>query len=312
MGLKAAFESYVYILDQEFKPLSRDNSLSSLESFQRLMKPDITKIVIPQGADLSRAIQSQGRVELGELVSCSGAARKPLQSSVIKLEEGNPRRVVLTNVLEAQYNNLLIKVAQEIMKQKQLSTGLLSPDAYLMLTTWQELAKTFRTVYPAEEGASRYHTKVTEFMFDILAEAKAELLGIHSLLKEFEKEDPEIQEFRNKVLFTYITNLLRLSSLGGSNVKLKSAAAAIQINKLMEQDGLTLIPERRYQVNFKKVEAALLPIITELVSVIHSGDKKAARQMLEDYGGVKASMTTVFKRLSDVPLDIKPIFDLEF
>merc|ERR1712025_1522683 len=99
-------------------------------------------------------------------VSCSGAARKPLQSSVIKLEEGNPRRVVLTNVLEAQYNNLLIKVAQEIMKQKQLSTGLLSPDAYLMLTTWQELAKTFRTVYPAEEGASRYHAKVTEFMFD--------------------------------------------------------------------------------------------------------------------------------------------------
>merc|ERR1711884_7896 len=119
-----------------------------------------------------------------------------------------------------------------------------------------------------------------------------------------------------KVLFTYITSLLRSVRFGTDSSP--GRAAAVQLNQYLEENAIIQLDQKagkdqgKFQVNFKKLENSVKDRVKEYVTMQHSGDKEAVEKLLAKYGVVSERMRATLANVEDVPVDIRPIFQKDY
>merc|ERR1712130_200723 len=90
-----------------------------------------------------------------------------------------------------------------------------------------------------------------------LQEATADVMGVWNMLYKFNNGDLPA-DLRNRVLFTYITSLLRSVRFGTDSSQ--GLAAAVQLNQYLEENAIIQLDQKagkdqgKFQVNFKKLE----------------------------------------------------------
>jgi len=198
------------------------------------------------------------------------------------------------------------KVAEKVMKQKQLNQGMLDADAFFLYLLYKEMSHSLGPVFVGNDESRGEIRKVLGSSYQALEAAKTDVMSVFNLLQKFKTGEWQPQ-FNNKVLFTYISSLLGNVRFGSNSPQAK--AAAVQLNKYLEQGSIVLLPEGRYQVNFRKLEFSLNPLIKEFVTLLHSGRKEDVEEMLNKYSALKPPMEAVLKGLEEVPIDIKPIYE---
>merc|ERR1711879_766957 len=120
----------------------------------------------------------------------------------------------------------------------------------------------------------------------------------------------------NKVLFTYITSLLRSVRFGTDSSQ--GLAAAVQLNQYLEENAIIQLDQKagkdqgKFQVNFKKLENSVKDRVKEYVTMQHSGGKEAVEKLLAKYGVVSERMRSTLANVEDVPVDIRPIFQMDY
>jgi len=321
-GLKRSLGAFVYIVDQEFrfKALSKYRSSLynpedlnlELENFLQELPALEENLPIPENLK-NKDLPKKNEINIAELVYASGSARKAIQAMAFDLpkdeslkKEFGTRKVLLRNVIEAKYDEIVSKVAEKVMKQKQLNQGMLDADAFFLYLLYKEISHSLGPVFVGNDESRGEIRKVLGSSYEALEEAKTDVMSIFNLLQKFKTGQWQPQ-YNNNVLFTYISSLLGNVRFGSNSPQAK--AAAVQLNKYLEQGSVVLLPEGRYQVNFRKLEFSLNPLIKEFVTLLHSGRKEDVEKMLDAYSTLKPPMEAVLNGLEDVPIDIKPIYE---
>jgi len=312
-GLKASFEAIVYLSEQTFKAKFRTLLPETETEYAELLPELEANLPVPE--EVKNKLPSKTSIHVAELVFASGNAKKyPQQftfdyptNETFRAEKGN-RKIVLSNVIYAFYKNIMTKIAQRIMKSKQLQ--FLDEDAFFMNVLYRELSHSLGPTFVGNDEAKGTIKQVLGPSHEPLEEAKAGVMGVYNLIKKVER-DSFSADFKNKVLFTYISSLLQQIRDGSENHEGKGAA--IQLNRYLEDGSIVLLKEPnpdagRYQVNFRKLEISINKLVGDLVILQHKGDKDAAIKMLEKYGNMDNNLVEVREKLEDIPVDIRPIY----
>merc|ERR1711979_4182 len=313
-GLKKSFEAIVYILEQTFKPKFRTLLPETKTAYAQLTPQLEADLPVPE--EVKNKSPQKTSIDVAELVYAAGSARKypqlfsysyPTNSSVI--QEKGQRKIVLSNIVFSFYENILTKISERIVKTKQRS--FLDEDAFFMLVLYQEISHSLGPIFVGNDEARGTLKNVYGDSHEPLEEAKAGVLGVYNILRKIEKEPNAQPDFKNKVLFTYITYLLQLIRDGASRPE--GQGAAIQLNQFLEDGSVVLLESpnpdaEKYQVNFKKVEISLNKLVKDLIVLQHKGDKEAVVQLVRKYGALGSKLNEVKEQLEDIPVDISAHF----
>jgi len=326
-GLKAAFEAVVYIVDQDFNLKSNsksrsgpevdidlkdlDNLLPVLESNlpvdDNMKNPDI----LQKGRSGSVTENKlQNTIAIADLVYSSGAARTPIQPLVFTLAEKDTgvKKVLLQNVLYAKHDQILTKVANKLMKVKQL--GNLDSGSSLHIQLFHMVSQSLGPVYVSNDKNKGEIEQVLGKSFPVLEYCKSSVMGIYNLMQKF-KEEALIQEYRNKILFTYIASLFTNLHAETEN-SVKNIASAVLLNKFLEKRSIMRLKDGRYQVNYNNVEVTMTTLLKEFVTLLYNGKQEDTEKMIAKYGVVKTVMKAALDNIKDLPVDIRPFYTERF
>ena len=303
MALKAFFEAFVTITD----PVESAR-LSKYKSYLPEMEQNLP---IPDEMKTDRGSESPIRVV--DLVYSSGEARKAVQTVAFNLpndervrKEKGAKKVMLKNSIELKFSKILTPIANKLMQEKQLS--LLDGEAFFTNILFHELS---HSLGPAFVGNKKENGEIRSALgesYSGLEEGKADVMGIYNILFMIQKgELPE--DFRNKVLFTYIAGLFRSIRFGV--VEAHGKGAALQLNTYLREGSVLFLPDSgTYQVNFEKLEESIKNLVKDICTWQHNGDKKVVDAIFEDFAMLDKNTLASLEKLNHIPIDIRPCYPL--
>ena len=87
---------------------------------------------------------------------------------------------------------------------------------------------------------------------------------------------------------------------------------AIIYNYLLEKGGYEFNTKtNKVRVNFSKVYPALKELANKILMIQATGNYNSAVELIRKYAVESPSMKILVNKLSDLPVDIKPVFEIE-
>lgn len=83
---------------------------------------------------------------------------------------------------------------------------------------------------------------------------------------------------------------------------------AVQWNWLREAGGIVPSGNGRFRVDFPRFAEGVKSLSTELLTIEATGDFDRAQRLLNKYGVVNDEINAVNAKLTDIPVDIWPVF----
>merc|ERR1712106_1284133 len=163
---------------------------------------------LPIPDDMKSERGSESPIRVVDLVYSSGKAVQTLAFNLpnderVRKEKG-AKKVMLRNNIINKFNKILTPIANKLMKEKQMS--FLDQDAFFNNVLFHELS---HSLGPAFVGNKKENGEIRAALgasYSGLEEGKADVMGIYNIMFMIQKgELPE--DFKNKVLFTYIAGL---------------------------------------------------------------------------------------------------------
>jgi len=158
-----------------------------------------------------------------------------------------------------------------------------------------------------------------------LEEAKADTLGLYNALFLIDKGVVELpaldaegvpvpdkklskEEARNAVLATFLAGIFRSTRFGVTEAHGK--ANLMIFNYLTKAGVFSWDSQGRVDYDYEKAPAAVTALATELLMIQAKGDYDAGKAFIAGHDKVSEDMSKALERLSDVPVDIEPVYDL--
>ena len=82
----------------------------------------------------------------------------------------------------------------------------------------------------------------------------------------------------------------------------------MQVNYLTDKGGFTARKDGRFEVHLEKIKSALRDLDHDLLTIEAAGDYTRAKRMLDELGVIRPEMQKALSSLSEIPVDIEPIF----
>ena len=303
-GYKAAFESFVTVTDPvESGRLTKfKDELPWLES--QLPIPEEHK-------NLNRGSESPIRV-VDEVYS-AGDTRAGIQTIAFNLpndervrEAKGSKKVLLRNVMKAKFDQILMPIAEVLVAEDQL--GDLTAESFFLHTLWHEMSHGLgpgRITVDGRETEVRLELKET---YSTLEEAKADAMGewdIFVLTRAGRGYFPD-SIFREQSA-TYLAGLFRSVRFGIGEAH--GQANAIQYNYLMEKEAISVDENTgRFSIDIVVFEKVIADLVTEICLIQAAGDYDASVRFIEQYGGMAPSLAAALEKLSEIPVDVEPVF----
>jgi peptidase M49-like protein len=299
---KAAFESFVTVVDKA-ESAKLGVYASHLPDMERnLPEPEAYK-------NFSRGTSSPIKV-VQELFT-AGDGRRGVQTSAFNLpndevvrEKKGSKKVLLKNVMDAKFRQSGNPIALRVLDPSL--TSLVSFDAYFNHTLFHELSHGlgpgFVTLPTGEKVEARIPLKN---LYSAIEECKADVLGLWNI--RYALQHNLIATFDEKQLYaTYAGLMFRSMRFGVAEAH--GRGVAVQWNWIREKGGVMPAAGGKYTIDVDKFRAAVQSLATELLTIEATGDFNRANALLEKYGRSTPEMESVIAKLSDIPVDIWPVF----
>lgn len=300
-GYKAAFEAFVTVtLPEESQALARyKNELPWLE--RNLPIPDEHK-------NLNRGTESPIRVV--DEVYTGGDTKAGVQTLAFNLpndervrEAKGSKKVLLRNIMRAKYDQILQPIAEHVLVETQVDQ--LDFDAYFDFILHHELSHGLGPGVITKDGEETEVRLELKEHYSTLEEAKADVMGVYNILALMEKgEMPE--ELRETLLPTYVAGLFRSVRFGLDEAHGQGVAA--QFNYLLEKGALEVTDEGRFRAVPETFDGAIRDLLHEMLMLQALGDYEGTGEFLETYGTATPELRAAVESLSDVPVDVRPIY----
>jgi hypothetical protein len=299
---KAAFESFVNVVDRpETEKLTvYAQHLPAME--KNLPIPD-------QYKNPNRGTESPIRVV--QEIYTAGDARRGVQTAAFNLpndeyvrEVKGSKKVLLKNVMDAKYRLSGAPIANRVLDPSQ--RNLLNFDAYFNFILFHELSHGLGPGMIEQPNGERTDVRfLLKETYSTTEECKADVLGIWNIL--YAMEHNLLSAFSEEQLYaTYVGLHFRSMRFGVDEAH--GRGTAIQWNWLREQGAIVPAADGTFRVDFSKMRGGVQSLATELLTIQATGDYPRAQRLLAKYGVSTPEIAAVIARMTDIPVDITPVF----
>ena len=303
-GYKAAFEAFITLRDEaESAKLAKFSA--HLQELENNLPMD------PKYRNPKLGAASPIRVV--DNVFCSGDGNRGVQTAAFNLpndeqvvKEKGSKRVMLKNVQEAKFNQVLVPISRVVMDPSQ--QGQISFDAFFTHILAHELMHGLGPHNIKVAGSDTSVRKQLKELYSTIEEAKADITGLWAL--QYLIDNGVIDKSMERDLYTtYLASSFRSVRFGITEAHGKGQA--IQFNYLLDEGAIKVDPANgTYGIDSGKIKDAVRKLATEFLTIEAEGSYEKARAMLDKYGLIRPEMQKALDKLSDVPVDIEPIFAL--
>jgi len=303
-GYKAAFESFVCVAQPEdSKRLAVfKGQLPFLE--KSLPIPDEHK-------NFNRGSESPIRV-VNEIF-VGGDCRSGVQTLAFNLpndervrEAKGSKKVLLKNIMRAKYEAILGPISEHVLPEGMASN--LDFDAYFHFILMHELSHGLGPGKITLEGRETEVRLELKDLYSAMEEAKADALGVLNLyvLADSDVVGADIIEH---LPWTYTAGIFRTARFGTTEAH--GLGIVIQANYLMAKGAIAVDDAGRFFPVPDKFRAAFTDLSHDLLMLQAEGSYEKAQAMVNRFGAVTPELMAALATLSDIPVDVDPVFPLE-
>ena len=303
-GYKAAFESFVCVAQPEdSKRLAVfKGQLPFLE--KNLPIPD-------QHKNFNRGSESPIRVV--DEIFTGGDCRSGVQTLAFNLpndervrEAKGSKKVLLKNIMQAKYEAILTPIAEKVLPEG--TAGNLDFDAYFHFILMHELSHGLGPGKITLEGRETEVRLELKDLYSAMEEAKADALGVLNL---FVLADSGIvgADIVEHLPWTFTAGIFRTARFGTTEAH--GLGIVIQANYLMAKGAIAVDENGRFFPVPEKFRDAFVDLTHDLLMLQAEGSYEKAQAMVDQYGAVTPELAAALAGLSDIPVDIDPVFPFE-
>lgn len=303
-GYKASFEAFITLRDdaESTKLIKFSGYLQELEN-NLPFDPRYRNPKIGAGSPI-RVVDN---------VFCSGDGNRGVQTAAYNLpndekvvKEKGTKQVMLKNVQEAKFKQVLVPISKVVIDASQQSQ--ISFDAFFTHILAHELIHGIGPHNIKIGGRDTTPRKELKELYSTIEEAKADITGLWALQYLIDKGSVEAAMQRD-LYTTYLASSFRSVRFGITEAHGKGQA--IQFNYLIDEGGIKVDEAAgTYSIDTSKIKDAVRKLASEILTIEAEGSYDKAKAMLEKYGVIRPAMQKALDKLSGVPVDIEPIFTL--
>jgi hypothetical protein len=304
MGIKAAYEAFVYINDlEEMKKIK--GYLDYLDEMQANL-PVERKYKSQEVAGLESPLNVVIEVfTAGETKAGVQTLAFVLPNDERVREEKGTKKVFLKNMQEAKFNKILVPISERVLSAED--TEFISFYAYFTGTILHEIAHALGVNYVTlPDGTRTTVNRALKDHYSAIEEAKADIAGLCSVPLLIQKGwIPSEKE--QEIYTTFFAGFFRSMRFGITSAH--GLANLIEFNFMKEKGGFTYDEETgKFIVDPAKMKEAVSALARELLILEGDGNYENAAKFVERYGQMDELITKTIDKLQDIPVDIKPIF----
>ena len=301
-GYKAAFESFVAVVDHD-----ESRRLKNISDYLTRLED-----ALPIDESFTHGLSSP--IKVVNLLYSAGDAKAGVQTSAFNLpndervqEIKGSKKVMLKNVMKAKYDHCWIPIVQIALAPETLKN--VSFDAYFTHVLMHEVSHGLGPRDIEIQGEETTVNKALKELYSTIEEAKADVLGIYTAQQLIDW----------KVFPNTLEESLYASNLGGMFRSIRfgidsahGGGVAIQLNYYLERGACSVDSEGRFKVDRIKMKRAVRDLARELLIIQSNGDYRGAKALIEKYRTIRPETEAVLNSLTDVPVDIRPVYPIEF
>lgn len=302
---KASFESFLTIKD----PVES----KKLDVFKQYLRDMETHLPIPdEYKNFERGSESPLAV-VNEIFT-AGDTKSGVQTLAFNLPNDErvrkakgSKKVMLKNVAHAKYDKLLIPIAEIVLDPEQMKY--ITFDAFFSHTLMHEMSHGIGPGFIKVDGRDTEVRKELKETYATLEECKADILGMYNNNFMIEKSVFP-GTFEKETYVTFLAGTFRSVRFGINEAH--GGGNAIIYNYLIEKGAYEYNPDtKKVKVNFEKIGPVLKELANRILMIQAKGDYKGAKDLIAKYVVNSPSMKTLRDNLSNLPVDIKPIYEIE-
>jgi hypothetical protein len=217
-------------------------------------------------------------------------------------QQKGTKKIFFKNFMDARVNEVILPLAARVMDPAQAKQA--SADGYLASTLMHEICHGLGPAFARVNGKQMDIREAIGGLFGGLEEAKADVVGMHSLKWLVDKNvlpKARLEEF----YASYVAGIFRTVRFGTGEAH--GRAEMMEFNYLSEQGAIANM-SGRYRVDYAKMPAALAALAKELLEQEATGNRSRAEAWFAKYDRMPPALTNVLAAAKDVPIDVDPIF----
>jgi len=302
---KASFESFLTIED----PIES----KKLDVFKKYLRDMEIHLPIPdEHKNFDRG--SESPLAVVNEVFTAGDTKSGIQTIAFNLpndervrQAKGSKKVMLKNVQEAKYNTILIPIAEIVLDAEQMQY--VTFDAFFNHTLMHEMSHGVGPGFIKVDGRDTEVKKELKETYSTMEECKADILGMWNNIFMIEK-GVFPKTFDKDTYVTFLAGTFRSVRFGINEAH--GGGNAIIYNYLLEKGGYEYNAEtQKVKVNFEKIGPALQELANLVLMIQANGDYKGAKDLIAKFVVNSPSMETLRKKLEHLPVDIKPVYEIE-
>jgi Peptidase family M49 len=309
-GYKAAFEAYVNLRD--------DRETTKLSAFTRHLQ-DIEDHLPMDAKYRNPKLGAAAPIRVVDEILASGDGAHGVQTAAYNLpndervvQQKGSKRVMLKNVQEAKFRNVLLPIARRLLTSQAMVD--VNFDSFFTHILAHELMHGLGPHQIEVEGRTTTPRQELKELYSAIEEAKADVTGLFALqymmdhAREMDLQTvlPSDEAAQRQLYTTYLASAFRSLRFGLNDAHGKGMA--VQFNFLSDHGAFVEQKNGTFFVDMNKVKAAVEELDHDLLTLEATGDYAGAKKMLDEMGVIRPGLQKALGKLQDVPTDIEPIF----
>ncbi|MEK6282968.1 MAG: hypothetical protein AABN95_21635 [Acidobacteriota bacterium] len=301
---KAAFEAYVTLRDE-----GESAKLTKFGSYLQELENNLPMDARHRNPQLGAA----SPIRVVNEVFSSGEGNSGVQTAAFNLpndervvKEKGSKRVMLKNVQEAKFKKTLVPISRVVLKPAELSH--LSFESFFTHILMHELMHGLGPHNITVDGQQTTVRKQLKELSSAIEEAKADISGLWALQYLMDKGVID-KRLERSMYTTYLASAFRSVRFGITEAHGKGMA--LQFNYLTDEGGIKFDESNgRFSIDHSKIKDAVRKLSQEILTLQAEGSYDKAKALLDKYAVMRPAMKKAMDRLSNVPVDIEPIFPM--
>lgn len=302
---KASFECFLTIVDPD--------ETKKLETFSKYLNEMEANLPIPEEhKNFGRG--SSSPIVVVQEVFRAGDSKAGVQTIAFNLPNDErvrkakgSKKVMIKNFHEAKYEKQLIPISKIVLDESQLEY--VSFDGFFTHTLMHEMSHGIGPGFIKLDGRDTEVKKELKETYSTLEECKADILGMINNKFMIEK-NVLAKSFEKEMWVTFLAGVFRSIRFGINEAH--GGGNAIIYNYLLQNGGYEFDEtSQKLKVNFDKVYSVLESLANKVLMIQALGDYKGAKKLIADYGKETKTIKILVNKLSKLPVDIKPVYEIE-
>ena len=302
---KASFEAFLTLVDPK--------ESAKLKIFAKYLKEMEANLPLPDKfKNFNRG--SDSPIIVAQEVYCAGDAKAGVQTLAFNLPNDErvrkakgSKKVLLKNIHEAKFKKLLFPIAERVLDENDLNY--VTFEAFFNHTLMHEISHGLGPGIIYKNGRKTEVKKELKENYATLEECKADVLGMLNNIFMI-KKGIFPKSFEKDIWNTFLAGIFRSVRFGVREAH--GGGNAIIFNYLLENGGYEYDQGlNKVRVNYDKVYDNLKALAHDILIIQATGNYRMAKDMIDSYAHLSEPMKNIIKTLTDLPVDIKPIFQIE-